>query len=71
LVGTTPHSEAVAKPDNPADFGIEADAAPEPGTKMAECDGSVVEVTNLINRRKSRAMRLTTGTRASGSGGRT
>jgi hypothetical protein len=51
LESTTPHAEAIAEADNPADLGIQGDAAAEPGAKVAECDSGVVEVSNLINAR--------------------
>ena len=51
LVSTTPHGEAVAEVDHPADFGIQGDAAPEPGAKTAERHDDVAFVQNLVDTR--------------------
>src|SRR5262245_61319488 len=49
LVCATPHAQAIAETDEPADFRIQADAAPEPGAKLAESEDGVTEIPNLPN----------------------
>src|SRR5919108_3310280 len=51
LVGTTPNSEAILEAENPADFGIQGDAAPEPGAKAAKRHDDVVLVLDLVDTR--------------------
>jgi len=49
FVCATPHGEAIAEADHPADFAIQRDAASEPGVKMAERENDVALASNLVD----------------------
>src|SRR5215211_2089733 len=51
LVGTTPHREAIAEAEDPADLGIQGDAAPKPRAKTAQRQNDVTAVSNLVDAR--------------------